>query len=70
MADANILFSRTLCDYILCLADAGVLEIYWSQQIIDEMSRSLRKLIGLSQSETDRLEALMNDYIEHAVIDV
>ncbi|WP_448072980.1 hypothetical protein [Georgenia yuyongxinii] len=33
-------------------------------------SRNLRKQIGLSQADTDRLEALMNAYIEYALIDV
>lgn len=70
LADANILFSRTLRDYFLYLADAGAIEIHWSQQILDEMSRNLRKQIGLSQAETDRLEALMNAYIEYALVDV
>ncbi|MGQ0624879.1 MAG: PIN domain-containing protein [Sporichthyaceae bacterium] len=70
LADANILFSRTLRDYFLHLADAGAIEIHWSQQILDEMSRNLRKRIGLDQSGTDRLEELMNNYIEYALITV
>jgi predicted nucleic acid-binding protein len=70
LADANILFSRTLRDYFLYLADAGAIEIHWSQQILDEMSRNLREQIGLTQGDTDRLEGLMNDYIEYALIDV
>ncbi len=70
LADANILFSRTLRDYFLYLADEGAIEIRWSQQILDEMSRNLRETIGLSQADTDRLEALMNEYIEYACIEV
>lgn len=70
LVDANILFSRTLRDYFLYLADAGAIEIHWSRQILDEMSRNLRKQIGLSHSDTDRLEELMNAYIEYALIDV
>ena len=30
LADANILFSRTLRDYFLYVADAGAIEIHWS----------------------------------------
>jgi hypothetical protein len=62
LADANILFSRTLRDYFLYLADAGAIEIHWSQQILAEMSRNLREEIGLSEADTDRLEALMNEF--------
>jgi len=34
------------------------------------MSRNLRKRIGLGQPDTDRLEELMNNYIEYALITV
>lgn len=70
VADANILYSRTLRDYFLYAADQGAIEIHWSQQILDEMSRNLRLKVGLSETRTARLELLMNDYIEYALIDV
>lgn len=70
VADANILFSRTLRDYFLYLADAGAIEIHWSQQILDEMSRNLRARLGLDNAATERLEELMNDFIEYALVDV
>lgn len=70
VADANILFSRTLRDYFLYCADEGAIEIHWSRQILDEMSRNLRDKAGLMQSDTARLEELMNRYIEYALIDV
>lgn len=34
LADANILFSRTLRDYFLYSADEGAIEIHWSQHIL------------------------------------
>jgi predicted nucleic acid-binding protein len=70
LADANILYSRTLRDYFLYAAAAGALEIHWSQQILDEMSRNLRNKLGLGDADTLRLEHLMNDYIEYALVDV
>ena len=70
LADANILYSRTLRDYFLHAADEGALEIHWSQQILDEMSRNLRDKLGLSDADTTRLELLMNEYIEYALVDV
>lgn len=70
LADANILFSRTLRDYILYLADAGAIEIHWSQQILDEMSRNLRARLGLDHLATERLEGLMNDFIQYALIEI
>ena len=70
VADANILYSRTLRDYFLYVADAGAIEIHWSQQILDEMSRNLREKLGLSVADTIRLERLMNEFIDYALIDV
>lgn len=70
LADANILFSRTLRDYFLYANDAGAIEVRWSQPILDEMSRNLRNRLGLTEADTDRLEQLMNDYLEYALVDV
>lgn len=70
LADANILFSRTLRDYVLYVADEGAIEIHWSQQFLDEVSRNLQENLGFSRDNTTRLEELMNDYIEYALIDV
>jgi predicted nucleic acid-binding protein len=70
LADANILYSRTLRDYVLYAADEGAIEIHWSQHILDEMSRNLQENLGFSRDDTMRLEELMNDYIEYALIDV
>jgi predicted nucleic acid-binding protein len=70
LADANILYSRTLRDYFLYAADARAIEIHWSQQILDEMSRNLRLKLGLTGDNTRRLEPLMNEYIEYALVHV
>jgi predicted nucleic acid-binding protein len=70
LADANILYSRTLRDYVLYAADEGAIEIHWSQDILDEMSRNLQENLGFSREDTTRLTELMNDYIEYALIDV
>jgi hypothetical protein len=36
LADANILFSRTLRDYVLYAADEGAIEVHWSREILAE----------------------------------
>jgi predicted nucleic acid-binding protein len=41
LSDANVLFSRTLRDYVLYAADEGTIEVHWSRQILAEMSRNL-----------------------------
>lgn len=68
LADANILYSRTMRDYFLYAAGEGVIEIHWSQPILDEMSRNLREKLGLTSAATARLEMLMNDYLDDALV--
>jgi len=63
LADANLLYSRTLRDYVLYAADEGAIEIHWSEEILNEMSRNLQENLGLSRGDTTRREELMNDYI-------
>lgn len=70
LTDANILFSRTLRDYVLYAADEGAIEVHWSREILAEMSRNLHENLGLSRASTARLEQLMNDYIEYALVEV
>ncbi|MCL2541437.1 MAG: PIN domain-containing protein [Nocardioidaceae bacterium] len=70
LADANILVSRTLRDYFLYAADNGAIEIRWSQQVLAEMSRNLERKFGLNRAATTRLESLMNDYMEYALVTV
>jgi predicted nucleic acid-binding protein len=70
LADANILFSRTLRDYVIYAADEGTIEVHWSREILAEMSRNLRENLGLSRDSTTRLEQLMNNYIEYALVEV
>ena len=70
LSDANILFSRTLRDYVLYAADEGAIKAHWSRQILAEMSHNLRENLGFSHDSTARLERLMNDYIEYALVEV
>jgi hypothetical protein len=53
LADANILFSRTLRDYVLYAADEGAIEVHWSWQILAEMSRNLRENLEYALVEVD-----------------
>lgn len=67
-ADANVLFSRVLRDYVLYSAHFGAIQVHWSQMVLDEMSRNLRKRINATTQDTRRLEALMNDFLPEALV--
>jgi hypothetical protein len=46
LADANILISRTLRDYLAYAAKLGAIDINWSESILDETTRNLIKVFG------------------------
>jgi predicted nucleic acid-binding protein len=61
LADANVLYSRVLRDYLLYATAQGALEIRWSAQILDEMVEHLMKNIpSFDASAGARLTAAMN----------
>ena len=45
MADANVLFSRSLRDYLLVAGEEDLISVVWSNEILDEMARNLVKSI-------------------------
>ena len=61
-ADANILFSRTLRDYVLYAADEGAIELHWSREILAEMSRNLRENLGLKYA-ADAIRKITTDTV-------
>jgi hypothetical protein len=42
LADANVLYSRVLRDYLLYAADQGLIAVTWSAEILAEMTEHLR----------------------------
>lgn len=53
--DANILVSARFRDLLLRVADAGLIEVRWSQQVIDEARRALTDRLGLDPVKVDQL---------------
>jgi predicted nucleic acid-binding protein len=39
--DANVLIPLTLCDTLLSTAEEGLIQIYWTEEILDEVRRNL-----------------------------
>ncbi len=61
LADANVLYSRVLRDYLLYAAAQGVLEIRWSAAILAEVVEHLAENIaGFDAAAGARLVAAMN----------
>ena len=61
LADANVLYSRVLRDYLLYAAMLGVLEIRWSAAILAEVVEHLgENVVGFDAAAGARLVAAMN----------
>ena len=70
LADANVLFPRTLRDYVVYSAKVGAFDVRWSQPILDEVSRNLIKIFGLSAEDTAELEIRLGEYLPQALVEV
>lgn len=62
LADANVLYSRVLRDYLVCAADEGVISIRWSRAILIEAVEHLQANNSTFDDEQgDLLIRLVND---------
>lgn len=61
LADANVLYSRVLRDYLLYAADLEIIAITWSSQILAEVTEHLeRNVAGFDRGAGERLVRAMN----------
>jgi predicted nucleic acid-binding protein len=61
LADANVLYSRVLRDYLLYAADQEIIAIAWSSQILAEVTEHLeRNVAGFDRAAGERLVHAMN----------
>jgi hypothetical protein len=47
LADANVLYSRVLRDYLLYAADQEIVAIAWSSHIVHEQRRHREPVVGV-----------------------
>jgi hypothetical protein len=61
LADANVLYSRVLRDYLLYAADQEIIAITWSSQILAEVTEHLMENVeGFDRAAAQRLVSAMN----------
>ena len=69
LLDANVLYPAYLRDLLLRLAQAGVYQPRWSAEILDEVSRNVKKGRDTAgQEKVDRMIALMRQHFEGAEV--
>jgi len=66
--DANVLYPFTLRDTFLRIATEEYIKVYWSQEILDEVSRNLILKAVITQKQLDHLLNAMNRYFPRAMV--
>jgi len=70
LADANVLYSRVLRDYLLYAADQEIVTIAWSGRILDEVTEHLMENVkGFDQAAARRLVDAMNRAFPYAEVE-
>ncbi len=69
-SDANVLYSRVLRDYLLYAANEGVIAVRWSQEVLDEMTKHLKRNVkGFDDNAAAALTAGMTDAFPYALVE-
>jgi predicted nucleic acid-binding protein len=67
--DANVLYPNSLRDLLIRLAQAGLVEAKWTEQILDETFRNLKlNRADLDPVKLDRTRALMNRAVRDVMV--
>src|SRR6266540_1606466 len=67
--DANVLYPSTLRDLLIRIAQAGLVQAKWTDQILDEMFRNLRaNRPDLVSTQLDRTRTLMNAAVRDCLV--
>lgn len=66
--DANVLIPLSVCDTLLGAAERGLIQIYWTEEILEEVRRNLVKELKLSEAKAHRRIAAMKEAFPEAMV--
>ena len=67
--DANVLYPNTLRDLLIRIAQSGTVQAKWTNAILDEMSRALRRnRPDIPEEKLERLRDLMNKAVRDCLV--
>lgn len=66
--DANVLFPFSLRDTLLRAAERGLFQIYWSEEILEEVRRSLVKTLTITEPNAEKLISIMKREFPEAMV--
>ncbi|KPM51465.1 PIN domain-containing protein [Frankia sp. CcI49] len=67
--DANVLYPNTLRDLLIRIAQSGLVQAKWTEEILDEMLAAIRRnRPEVSAEKCDRLRSLMNASVRDVLV--
>jgi predicted nucleic acid-binding protein len=66
LLDACVLVNASLRDTLLRVAQQGLYRPFWSEEIIEELSRTLQLKLGKSARQTERLVQRLSEHFDDA----
>lgn len=66
--DANVLYPFTLRDTLLQAAEAGLYQVYWSAEILDEALRNLEKAGKMNPGQRQHLQTQLTRMFPEAMV--
>ncbi|MCK9932042.1 hypothetical protein MXD62_33735 [Frankia sp. Mgl5] len=67
--DANVLYPNTLRDLLIRIAQSGLVQAKWTNEILDEMLAAVRRnRPEISAEKCDRLRSLMNASVRDVLV--
>ncbi|WP_230204834.1 PIN domain-containing protein [Parafrankia elaeagni] len=67
--DANVLYPNTLRDLLIRIAQSGLIQAKWTNEILDEMLTAIRRnRPEISVEKRDRLRGLMNASVRDVLV--
>ncbi|HPH25658.1 MAG TPA: PIN domain-containing protein [Pseudomonadota bacterium] len=66
--DANVLYPFTLRDTLLQAAEAGLYQVYWSAEILDEALRNLEKAGKMNPAQCQHLQTQLTRSFPEAMV--
>ena len=69
LLDANVLYPQYLRDIYLRLSQAGLFQVRWSEEILNEMSRNAKEQVGSERAhQIDHTVAMMKHHFRDAMV--